>query len=226
MKSVPQEVLAFLRQLEQNNDRDWFNDHKAEFKALESEMKDFYKEIEIKLNLHDQIEKTKAFRIYRDVRFSKDKTPYKTNFGASFTRRKPALRGGYYVHIQPENKSFIAVGFWNPNKDDLYRIRKEVEMDAEEIQEILQQKDLKKYWGEVEGERLKTSPKGFDKEHPAIDLLNLKQWTFTKKFTDKEVVAPDFATTIDKHFQAIKPFFDYMSDVLTTDLNGVSILND
>ena len=226
MKSVPQEVLAFLRQLEQNNDRDWFNDHKAEFKALESEMKDFYKEIETKLNLHDQIEKTKAFRIYRDVRFSKDKTPYKTNFGASFTRRKPALRGGYYVHIQPENKSFIAVGFWNPNKDDLYRIRKEVEMDAEEIQEILQQKDLKKYWGEVEGERLKTSPKGFDKEHPAIDLLNLKQWTFTKKFTDKEVVAPDFATTIDKHFQAIKPFFDYMSSVLTTDLNGVSLIDN
>ena len=226
MKSVPQEVLAFLRQLEQNNDRDWFNDHKAEFKALESEMKDFYKEIEIKLNLHDQIEKTKAFRIYRDVRFSKDKTPYKTNFGASFTRRKPALRGGYYVHIQPENKSFIAVGFWNPNKDDLYRIRKEVEMDAEEIQDILQQKDLKKYWGEVEGERLKTSPKGFDKEHPAIDLLNLKQWTFTKKFTDKEVVAPDFATTIDKHFQAIKPFFDYMSSVLTTDLNGVSLIDN
>ena len=226
MKSVPQEVLAFLRQLEQNNDRDWFNDHKAEFKALESEMKDFYKEIETKLNLHDQIEKTKAFRIYRDVRFSKDKTPYKTNFGASFTRRKPALRGGYYVHIQPENKSFIAVGFWNPNKDDLYRIRKEVEMDAEEIQEILQQKDLKKYWGEVEGERLKTSPKGFDKEHPAIDLLNLKQWTFTKKFTDKEVVAHDFATTIDKHFQAIKPFFDYMSSVLTTDLNGVSLIDN
>lgn len=226
MKSVHQEVLAFLRQLEQNNDRDWFNDHKAEFKALESEMKDFYKEIETKLNLHDQIEKTKAFRIYRDVRFSKDKTPYKTNFGASFTRRKPALRGGYYVHIQPENKSFIAVGFWNPNKDDLYRIRKEVEMDAEEIQEILQQKELKKYWDEVEGERLKTSPKGFDKEHPAIDLLNLKQWTFTKNFTDKEVVAPDFATTIDKHFQAIKPFFDYMSSVLTTDLNGVSLIDN
>ena len=225
MKSVPKEALSFLLQLQQNNDRDWFNDHKAEFKSIESEMKDFYKEVELKLQLHDQIEKTKAFRIYRDIRFSKDKTPYKTNFGASFTRRKPELRGGYYVHIQPENKSFIAVGFWNPHKDDLYRIRKEVEMDAEEVKEILQQKELKKYWGEVEGERLKTSPKGFDKEHPAIDLLNLKQWTFTQKFTDKEVIATDFAENIDKHFQAIRPFFDYMSSVLTTDLNGVSLID-
>ncbi|MBW2962753.1 DUF2461 domain-containing protein [Mesonia sp. JHPTF-M18] len=226
MKSVPQEALAFLLQLQKNNERDWFNEHKAEFKALESEMKDFYKEIEIKLNLHDQIEKTKAFRIYRDIRFSKDKTPYKTNFGASFTRRKPALRGGYYVHIQPENKSFIAVGFWNPHKDDLYRIRKEVELDAEEIKQVIQQKELKKYWGEVEGERLKTSPKGFDKEHPAIDLLNLKQWNFTKKFTDKEVLANDFAATVDNHFKAIRPFFDYMSSVLTTDLNGVSLIDE
>ena len=82
MKSVPKEALSFLLQLKQNNDRDWFNDHKAEFKSIESEMKDFYKEIELKLQLHDQIEKTKAFRIYRDIRFSKDKTPYKTNFGA------------------------------------------------------------------------------------------------------------------------------------------------
>ena len=225
MKSIPQEALPFLLQLQNNNNRDWFDEHKSKFKSVEAEMKEFYKEIELQLNQHDQIEKTKAFRIYRDVRFSKDKTPYKNNFGASFTRKKPELRGGYYVHIQPDNKSFIAVGFWNPAKEDLYRIRKEVEMDAEEIKEILQQKELKKFWGKVEGERLKTAPKGFDKSHPDIDLLNLKQWTFTKKFNDKEVLEPKFASTVNDHFKAIKPFFNYMSSVLTTDLNGVSLID-
>ncbi|SHI74500.1 TIGR02453 family protein [Mesonia phycicola] len=225
MKSIPQEALPFLVQLQNNNDRDWFEEHKPKFKSIEAEMKEFYKEIEFQLNQHDQIEKTKAFRIYRDVRFSKDKTPYKTNFGASFTRKKPELRGGYYVHVQPDNKSFIAVGFWNPNKEDLYRIRKEIEMDAEEIKEILQQKELKNFWGRVDGERLKTAPKGFDKTHPDIDLLNLKQWVFTKYFTDEDVVNPNFANTVDNHFEAIKPFFNYMSSVLTTDLNGVSLID-
>jgi len=224
MKTVPKEALEFLLQLKENNDREWFDEHKPKFKSLESEMKEFYKEIEFQLNQHDQIEKTKVFRIYRDVRFSKDKTPYKTNFGASFTRKKPELRGGYYVHIQPEGKSFIAVGFWNPAKEDLYRIRKEVEMDNE-VLDILQQKDLVKYWGEIGGERLKTAPKGFNKSHPNIDLLNLKQWVFTKYFTDEEVLKSNFAETVNNHFKAIKPFFNYMSSVLTTDLNGVSLID-
>lgn len=225
MKQIPKEALDFLEELKSNNDRDWFDEHKPKFKALEKEMKDFYKEVEILLNTHDKIQKTKAFRIYRDVRFSKDKTPYKSHFAASFTRKKPELRGGYYLHIKPNDQSFIAVGFWNPDKKDLKRIRKELLVDSQEVREIIAQKDLKKHWGELQGNALKTAPRGFDKEHPDIDLINFKQWTFSHTFNDKEVLAPDFAETVSAYYKAIRPFFDYMGNVLTTDLNGVSLLD-
>jgi len=222
--AVPKDAFTFLKQLKNNNNREWFTEHKAEFKAIEKEMKDFYYQVETLLNTHDTIQKTKAFRIYRDVRFSKDKTPYKKHFAASFTRKKPELRGGYYLHLSPENESFLAVGFWNPNPDDLKRVRKEWQIDASEIRNILKDKKLKKYWGEMQGEQLKSAPSGFDKNEPNIDLINFKAWTFTHQFTDKEVLSPDFAVKVNEYFQTIRPFFDYMSEVLTTDLNGRSLI--
>ena len=106
---------------------------------------------------------------------------YKTHFGGSFHRKKPELRGGYYLHIQPDNESFIAVGFWEPNKEDLMRIRKEFEMDDEEIRDILRNKTFKSTWGDFVGDELKTAPRGFAKDHPAIDLLRKKQFIFIKK---------------------------------------------
>lgn len=224
MKQVSPEIFSFLKRLKVNNNRDWFDDHKPAFKALEKKLKEFYDEVGNRLKQHDDIEKIKAFRIYRDVRFSKNKTPYKNHMAASFTRRKPAFRGGYYLHIAPDNDSFLAVGFWKPEKEDLFRIRKEIELDGEEFREIIQQENLQNYWGRLEGEQLKKAPKGFDKNHPHIDLLNFKQHTFTKKFSDKEVLAEDFIDKVDEHFKAIRPFFDYMSSVLTTDLNGVSTI--
>lgn len=224
MESINKEVLNFLKQLKVNNNREWFEENKSVFKELESEMKAFYKQVERLMQQHDGIEKTKAFRIYRDVRFSKDKTPYKRHFAAHFVRQKPALRGGYYLHIEPHDQSFLAVGFWNPEKKDLHRIRKEIESDAEEFEAVVLDKKLQQYWGELEGEQLKTAPKGFDKAHPAIHYLNHKQFIFTTKFTDKEVLSEDFAATVNEYFQAIRPFFDYMTSVLTTDLNGVSLL--
>ncbi|MBT8303037.1 MAG: DUF2461 domain-containing protein, partial [Bacteroidia bacterium] len=156
--------------------------------------------------------------------FSKNKLPYKTHFGGSFRRKKPELRGGYYLHIQPNNESFIATGFWEPNKEDLFRIRKEFEQDDDEIREVINDKAFKKVWGELVGDEVKTAPKGFNKEHKAIDLIRKKQFIFTKKFTDKEVLSPNFIKDVDNAFKAIRPYFDYMSDVLTTDLNGVSLL--
>lgn len=224
MNTIPNEALDFLKQLKENNNRDWFNDHKSEFKSLESQMKDFYAQVESGLNETDDIERTKAYRIYRDIRFSKDKTPYKKHFAAVFIRLKPALRGSYYVHIEPGNNSRIGGGFWKPNKEDLNRVRKEWEIDTEEIREILHSKSFKQHWGELLGEQLKTAPMGFDREHPNIDLINYKQWIVQKKFTDKEVLSEDFSQTVVKYFKELRPFFDYMSDVLTTDLNGVSIL--
>lgn len=221
---LPKETFSFLKNLGKNNNREWFNEHKKEFKTIEAEVKSFYQEIHDNLNKHDTIDKLKIFRIYRDVRFSHDKTPYKTHFGGSFHRKKPELRGGYYLHIVPANESFIATGFWEPHKDDLFRIRKELEMDDKPLRKIINKKGFKDQWGEFVGDEVKTAPKGFDKDHPAIDLIKKKQFIFTKKYSDKEVLSKDFLSEVDKAFKAIRPYFDYMSDVLTTDLNGVSLI--
>nr|WP_321234908.1 DUF2461 domain-containing protein [uncultured Psychroserpens sp.] len=218
------EILDFFKKLEKNNDRDWFNEHKKEFKANEAKAKDAYKYIYEALNKHDVVDGFKLFRIYRDVRFSKNKLPYKTHFGGSFHRKKPELRGGYYVHIQPNNESFIATGFWEPNKDDLLRIRREIEQDDQEIRAIVTNKKFKSVWGDFVGDELKTAPRDFDKAHPAIDLIKKKQYIFTKKYTDKEVTSDNFIDDVNASFKAIRPFFDYMSDVLTTNLNGESII--
>jgi len=222
--NVSKEVFSFLIELEQNNDRDWFNDHKKEFKTIESGIKKVYKQLFEMLNQHDEVDSMKLFRIYRDVRFSKDKSPYKTHFGGSFHRKKPELRGGYYLHIQPNDQSFIATGFWEPSKDDLFRIRKEFELDDQEMRKILSSKKFKDVWGNFVGEELKTAPKGFDKEHPAIDLIRKKQYIFTKKYSDKQVTSDDFIEDVNASFKAVRPFFDYMSEVLTTNLNGESLI--
>ena len=222
---VPTELFSFFKKLEKNNNREWFTEHKPEFKSLETEAKTFFNSVFENLQKHDDVDKIKVFRIYRDVRFSKDKTPYKSHLGASFGRTKPRLRGGYYVHLAPNNESFIATGFWDPHKDDLLRIRKELELDAQELRDIIGDKKFKENWGNLVGDELKTAPKGFNKEHKDIDLIRKKQFIFTKKFTDKQVLASDFAKQVDSSFKAIRPYFNYMSDVLTTDLNGVSLID-
>jgi uncharacterized protein (TIGR02453 family) len=151
--------------------------------------------------------------------------PYKTHFGGSFHRTKPKLRGGYYLHIQPNNESFIATGFWEPVPADLLRIRKEFEMDDSEIKAILADKNFNAIWGNsFQGDEVKTAPRGFDKEHKSIDLIKKKQYIFTKKYTDKEVLDTNFLNDVNTSFKAIRPYFNYMSDVLTTDLNGVSLI--
>ncbi|MDW5288433.1 DUF2461 domain-containing protein [Formosa sp. PL04] len=223
---ISKSVFNFLIELEKNNDRIWFQDHKSEFRAVEKEMKTVYNSLFALLKTHDEVDAVKLFRIYRDVRFSKNKIPYKTHFGGSIHRAKPNLRGGYYLQIQPNNQSFIATGFWDPTKEDLLRIRKEFEVDAQEMRDIMAVSNFKSTWGTLEGEELKTSPKGFDKSHPNIDLIRKKQFIFTKKFTDKEVLAPGFLEHVNDSFKTIRPYFNYMSDVLTTNINGESLIQD
>ena len=223
MNTINPDVFVFYKALAKNNTREWFEPQKARFKALEAEVKAFNEKVKAGLEETDEIEKVKMFRIYRDVRFSKNKTPFKTHFGISFHRKKPHLRGGYYLHIAAGD-SFIATGFWNPDKDDLFRIRKEMEVDAAELREVMADAELQAHWGGLQGDELKTAPKGFSKEHADIDLIRKKQYLFMKKFTDKEVLSADFQKQILSHFKAIRPFFDYMSNLLTTDLNGVSLL--
>lgn len=215
-----EDLFSFLIKLEKNNNCDWFHAHKQEFKQVEKQTKAFYNLVLDALRTHDDIDKLKLFRIYRDVRFSKNKQPYKTHFGGSFHRRKPELRGGYYLHLAPNNQSFIATGFWEPNKADLLRIRKEFEMDDTEIRQIISNKSFKNVWGDLVGDELKTAPRNFDKDHPAIDLIRKKQYIFTKKFTDQEVLSSTFLEEVNTSFKAVRPYFDYMSDVLTTNLNG------
>ncbi|WP_223034450.1 DUF2461 domain-containing protein [Hanstruepera marina] len=224
MKTLSKGVLNFLKKLEKNNNRDWFNDNKKEFKALETQVKAFYNELFTMLKTHDDVDSSKIFRIYRDVRFSKNKQPYKTHFGGSFHRKKPQLRGGYYLHIAPNNESFIATGFWEPNKDDLLRMRKEFEMDASEMRDIMNEVSFKTIWGNLVGDELKSAPRDFDKNHPDIDLIRKKQYIFTKKYKDSEVLSNNFLDEVNNSFKAVRPFFDYMSDVLTTNLNGESLI--
>ena len=218
-------TLNFLKDLQKNNDRDWFADHKDTYLKAKQNAKAVFLEIHQKLQLHDEIEKSKMMRIYRDVRFSKDKTPYKAHFANSYSRLGKELRGGYFLRIRP-GESFLAGGFWEPNKEDLFRIRKEIEQDASEIRGILNDKNYKKHFGGTfdSFSELKTAPRGFDKEHPDVDLLRKKGFIAIKNFTDEEVLAANFTDKVDKSYRALRPFFDLFSDILTTNLNGESII--
>lgn len=220
---ITEQTLKFLQKLEKNNNREWFAEHKKEFKQHESQVKSFLENLQDRLKRHDHIEKLKMFRIYRDVRFSKNKQPYKTHLAGSFSRAGVRLRGGYYLQIKPKG-SFIATGFWQPNKEDLLRIRKEFEMDATEMRNVITEKSFVNVWGELIGDEVKTAPKGFDREDPNIDLIKKKQFIFVRNFSDEEVLATDFIATVNDSFQKIRPYFDLMSDILTTNLNGESTL--
>lgn len=220
---LPKDFISFFTELQQNNNRDWFTEYKPTFKTLEIQVKAFGEQLKDQLNQHDHIDRFKLFRIYRDVRFSKDKTPYKTHFGLTWHRTKPIYRGGYYLHLSPGN-NFLASGFWDPNPADLKRIRQEIDIDGEEYRSILNNKTFKSVWGELQGEAVKNAPKGYAKDHPNIDLLRFKQHIFMINYSDKEICQPDFLDRANKALQAVRPFVDYMSEVLTTNADGESLV--
>ena len=219
---IQQSTLDFLVKVSQNNNRDWFNANKPTYVEAYEDVKAFANTLVERMNEHDNIEKMKQYRIYRDVRFSKDKTPYKNSLSGSMVRATKWLRGGYYFHFEPDN-SFIGAGFWNPNSADLSRIRQEIAANPDELREIINDKTFKKYFGELGGSKLKTSPRGYAKDHHAVDLLRYKQFLVHHKFTDQQVTSPNFVNEMINAFKAIRPFFNYMSEVLTTDANGTPI---
>ena len=221
---LSKDIFIFLKALKIHNNREWFKKHITTFRTAESNVKLFYSQLYDQLNNVDSIDNFKVFRIYRDVRFSKDKTPYKTHFSGSFHRTKPELRGGYYLHLAPNNESFIATGFWNPNKEDLFRLRKEFEIDSQDLRAIIAEPRFKAVWGNLEGDELRSAPQGFNKQDQNIDLIRKKQFIFSKKYTDKEVLSEQFTQDVIDSFKAIRPYFDYISSVLTTNLNGESII--
>lgn len=220
---ISKEVLDFMSSLNKNNNREWFAENKTAFQKIESEAKAFFNDVYLELQKQDSLESINIYRIYRDVRFSKDKSPYKKYLSVWYSRTKPFFRGSYYLHIEPGN-SFVEGGFWNPNPEDLKRIRKEFELDDGEIRDIIKTTDFTKYFDGLSGEELKTSPKDFDKNHKAIDLIKKKQFLVIRNFSDKEVLDKNFKNEVMKTFTAMRLYLDYMSDVLTTNLNGESIV--
>lgn len=223
--SIPASTLDFLKELHQNNDRDWFAKHKPRYQDELVHMKEFAEVLLDEMSKIDHIEKIRVHRIYRDVRFSKNKLPYKSHFGGGLNRATAKLRGGYYFHIQPNDQSFVAGGFWGPNGPDLKRIREEIAIDDQPLRKILANRTFKKFFGELNGEAVKTAPRGFAKDHPAIDLLRLKQFRVRRTFTDEEIQDPKFLKEVVKTYKAMHPFFNYMSEVLTTDSNGISLVD-
>jgi uncharacterized protein (TIGR02453 family) len=223
MNRIDTSTFKFLKRLAANNTREWFSEHKAEYDAAKVNVELFVDALLGRMNGHDDIEtpssKKSLYRIYNDVRFADDKTPYNPRFAGYLKRRKPWLRGGYYYWIKP-GASRVGCGFVYPNADDLQRIRIDIASNYEEWKSLLKAKSIKSVFGDMTGDKVKTAPRGFSKDDPAIELLRYKQFWFERSFTDKEVLAPDFLKNIDKTFKTIRPVFDYFSEVLTTNQNG------
>jgi len=225
--SIPVSAMDFLKALKKNNNRDWFNERKDLYLQELQHLEIFADALLQLLNTEDVIEtpsgKKSLHRIYRDTRFSKEKTPYKTNWSGGFKRATKLRRGGYYFHIEPGN-SYIAGGFWAPNAEDLKRIREEIAFDGTPLRKILKAKSFVNSFGNLKGEQIKTTPKGFDANNEAIDLLRYKQFLLIRPFSDREVMVSSFLKEAYATFRHMRPFFDYMSEVLTTDINGISVV--
>ena len=225
--SIEKSTFDFLRKLSVNNNRDWFNAHKVQYLKAKGNTEQFIDALISKMNTHDHIEtpsgKKSLYRIYNDVRFSKDTSPYNPRFAGYMKRAKPLLRGGYYFWIKPGG-SRVGCGFSYPNADDLKRIRQDIDMNYKDWNKLLRTKSIVSTFGAMKGEKVRTAPRGFTSDHPAIELLRFKQFWFEHNFTDKEVLSADFLIHVNKTFKNIRPFFNYMSEILTTNSNGESLV--
>jgi len=222
MPTIEKASIKFLKNVVKNNNREWFAENKDTFQIANQNMKDFMAAIENEMNKVDAIEKSKLFRIYRDVRFSKDKTPYNGHFSMSFGREGAFRRGGYYLRIKP-GESMIGGGFWRPESKDLKLIRSHIAYDSKPFRKILKSKKFKDAFGKLDGDLLQKAPRGYEPDHKDIDLLKYKSFVAMKSFKDSEVTSPDFLKNVINTYKTVRPFFDYMSDILTHDLDGVPL---
>lgn len=221
-------TLSFLQKLSKNNNREWFQANKSEYDAAHQEMIAFADLLINEMNSHDVIEtqsgKKSLFRIYRDVRFGKDKTPYKTHWAGFIKRAGADRRGGYFYRVGLEG-AYVLGGFFNPNTQDLLHIRNQLAQDADILRDVLDSKEFKNFFGVLDGDQLKTAPRGFEKDHSDIDLLRYKQFIVKHDFTYEEMLHPDFSKKLSNAFLQMRPFFDVMTELLTTDLNGISLIH-
>lgn len=225
--SIKPTTLKFLKDLDKNNDREWFTKHKQTYLNAYENVMEFADKLITEMNRHDEIEETSGkqsmYRIYRDVRFSKEKTPYNPRFAIGLQRSTKLRRGGYYLNIKPGN-CFLACGFWGPNAADLKRIREDIDYNYRQWNKILNAKSIKQNFGALTGDKVNTAPRGFDAGHPAIDLLRHKQFILRHNFTDKEATAPAFLKEVNSIFKSVRPYLNYMSEILTTNANGELII--
>lgn len=217
-------TFSFLEDLKQNNERVWFTQNKPLYLQASGDIANFADSLLEELNKHDVIETPSGVksqhRIYRDVRFSLDKTPYNTYWGGRFKRAGRERRGGYYYHFEPGNKSFLSGDFWRPNAHDLKLIRDDIAFNPIQLMQIINSDAFTDYFGVLRGEQLKNIPIGFEKTHEAADLLRYKQFLVRRKFTDEQVLSSNFLQLANETIIGMRPFLDYMSDVLSQDANG------
>lgn len=212
-------TLTYIKDLTNNNNKPWFDEHRGRFEQAKS---DFEKLVENLISTFGKVDldiaplqaKDCVFRQYRDIRFSKDKTPYKHHMGASFDRGgKKSGFAGYYLHVQPGNHSMAGGGIWMPEAAPLKKIRQEIDYNWEEFSSILNEPSFKKIYGDLEqGEyRLSREPKGYEKDNPAIEYLKLKSLVATQSLADDELVSKNILKKIVAAFSALMPLIKFIN---------------
>lgn len=210
------DLFAFLKDLRNNNNKEWFDAHKKEYEALRKQWLEFIGDMIRLVGRFDPdillLEpKNCVFRINRDVRFSNNKDPYKTNFSMVLQKKgKKSQSGGYYLHIEPGN-CFVAGGAWQPMADKLAAIRQEIDYNEKEFRKIVTAKAFVAHFGKLGGEVLQRPPKGYGMENPAIDFLKHKSFITECKLSDKEVLAAGFDKAVAERFKAMKPMNDFLN---------------
>jgi len=212
-------VLDFLGKLERNNEKTWFDANRAAYErargVFESFVGDLIERMRDFEDLGDLSPKDCMFRINRDVRFSQDKSPYKTSMSASFApggRRFAEIP--YYLHIEPYARSLIAGGAYAPTPGQLANIRHAIDQDASKLKQAITSHAFVATFGALSGDRLKTTPQGFPRDHPEIELLRMKQFTARRALNDRDVLAPDFLTRTLDMFRALKPLLDALRGMI------------
>lgn len=222
---ISKDSLQFLEDLKKNNNRDWFlankkryEAYKAEYHQLVGAFLDVLKPKDPGLKLLEV--KNCTFRVNRDIRFSKDKSPYKTHMGMWFNTSTNSGHGpGYYIHIE-KGQSFIAGGFYQPEAHELKKFRKEIAFFHEDLEAIINDKKFKTVFGDLDRENaLKTAPKDFEKDHPAIGLLRLKSFTATAKLPDKDLTDKDFVKKTADKIIALKPLNEFLRRAISAEDN-------
>ena len=208
-------TLQFLRNLEKNNNREWFNENKTLYQEAQQDVISFVEKLmEEMADFDEEMGKLEAkksvFRIYRDTRFSKDKTPYKTNFGAGLGMGKGNKISGYYLHIEP-GKSFLAGGVYKPEPSVLKTIRQEISAFGDEFKAILEQDEFRNYFRGLSVEdKLKKVPQGFEKDDKMAEYLKLKHFIVTHPISDEQLLSENAVKEFTKIFKAMKPLNDFL----------------